>query len=333
MGRRGVLGFFRRGRRPAAFAVVGGLFVVFCVVAVERERRTAEREGLVAARFVPATSADVRSDGANVFVPFDSPRALADADRAVAEFLRTTERRTDSPEASAFLRAQIFEARRLFATADAAKERRLRRVDDARTAARAVETLRGWTESLNDGGVDDIDDFDGVHSSSSGVFSFSRVEAENSNAVDSFNDFDGDLDSDLAAATAFLAELSEEPSSSSVEVAPLTALDDAGDFRDAVVFLNANALTPVPVALETVVADAAPRTLAVVGAFGTFFSLFGTFGARFFAVDWARFFSTWNRFSTKNGANAASSTRFLTPFERWSASQTLAELAVVRLLN
>lgn len=329
---------FRRVLRPAALAVVGGIFAVFCVVAVDRERRAAEREGLVASRFVPATSENVAgkigesgNNGASVFVPFDSPRAQVAADRAVVEFLRTTERRTDSPETSAFRRAQIFEARRRFATADAAEERRSRRVDDSRTAARAAETLRGWTDWLNDGEFSDISSCNGELASVDS--SFSRVDAEKSSCFSDFNDFDGGFDPDLAAATAFLAELSDEPSASSVEVAPLAALDDAGDFRAAVVFLDANALTPVPVALEAVVAAAAPRTFAVVGAFGTFFSLCGTFGARFFAVDWARFFSTWILRRLGSVANPAASTRFLTPFERWRASRTLAELAVVRLLN
>ncbi len=325
------MGGWRRVARPTTFAVVGGLFAVFCVVAVERERRAVEREGLVAARFVPTATENCRWGGDGVFVPFDSPRARRAADRAVVEFLRATERRTVSPETRAVRRSQIFEARRLFATVGAAERRRLRRVDDARTAARAVETLRVWANSPDDAEFADIDLFDGVRSDVD--FSFSRAEAEKTNDGAAFNDFNGGFAPELAAATAFLAELSDEPSASSVEVAPSTALDAAGDFRGAVVFLDANALTPVPVAWEAVVADAAPRMFAVVGAFGTFFSLFGTCGARFFAVDWARFFSTWNRSRTQGGANAASAERFLRSFERWGASRTLAELAAVRLLN
>ncbi|MBQ8363683.1 MAG: hypothetical protein IJX36_07135, partial [Thermoguttaceae bacterium] len=159
---------------------------------------------------------------------------------------------------------------------------------------------------------------------------------KNGRVLNGSNDFDGVFDAfdpDLAAATAFLAELSDEPSASSVPLAPLAALDDAGDFRDAAVCLDANALTPVPVAVETVVWDAAPRTVAVVGAFQAAFALFATFGARFFCVDWARFFSVWNVRRRGNVASAAASTRLLTFFERWGAARTLADLAVVRLLN
>jgi hypothetical protein len=326
--------------RPAALAVVGGIFAVFCVVAVDRERRTAEREGLVASRFVPATSENVAgkigesgNNGASVFVPFDSPRAQTAADRAVAEFLRTTERRDDSPEASGLRRARILEARRRFATSDVAEERRLRRVDDARTAADAVETLRAWTGEQIDGEFEFFD----CNGALNGASSFSCADGENAGCVlnDSgdFNDSFGAFDADLAAATAFLAELSDEPSASSVPLAPLTVLDDAGDFRDAAVFLDANALSPVPVAVETIIADAAPRTVAVVGAFQTTLAFFATFGARFFCVDWARFFSTWNVRCRESVANVAPSGRFLPLFERWGAMRTLVELSVVRLLN
>ena len=340
---------FRRTLRPTAtVGAVGALFALFCVVAVERERRTAEREGLVASRFVPATSENAvdktgKSDkngengknGASVFVPFDSPRAQIAADRAVVEFLRTTERRDDSPEASGIRRARILEARRRFATSDVAEERRLRRVDDARAAADAVETLRAWTDAPDDG------EFADLSGSADADFSVESscacVDGENAGRVlndsSDFNDSCDDFDVDLAAASAFLAELSDEPSASSVPLAPLTALDDAGDFRDAVVFLDANALTPVPVAVEAVVWDAAPRTVAVVGAFQAAFALFATFGARFFCVDWARFFSVWNVRRRGNVASAAASTRLLAFFERWGAARTLADLAVVRLLN
>lgn len=331
----GLAPFRRTLRTTAALGAVGALFVLFCVVAVERERRAAEREGLVASRSVPSTSAfDLSCGGENVFVPFDSPRAQTAADRAVAEFLRTTERRIASSETLGVRRAQIFDARRRFATFDAAEERRLRRVDDARTAAEAVETLRVWAEAPDDGDFDDIFVVDDVSSVAS---SFTCADSEkNGRALNGSNEFDGVFDvfdSDLAAATAFLAELSDEPSASSVPLAPLAALDDAGDFRDAAVFLDANALTPVPVAVEAVVLDAAPRTVAVVGAFQTAFALFATFGARFFCVDWARFFSVWNARRRGSVASAAPSTRLLSSFERWSAKGVLAELAVVRLLN
>lgn len=324
---------FRRTLRTTA--AVGALFVLFCVVAVDRERRAAEREGLVASRSVPsAPTFDFSCAGENVFVPFDSPRAQTAADRAVADFLRTIERRTDSPETFAVRRAQIFDARRRFATSDVAEERRLRRIDDARTAAEAVETLRVWADAP------DGDDFAGIFvfdDVSSVDFSFSCADSgRNGRALNGSNDFDGvfnAFDPDLAAATAFLAELSDEPSASSVPLAPLTALDDAGDFRDAAVFLDATALTSVPVSVEAVVSDAAPRTFAVVGGFQTAFALFATFGARFFCVDWARFFSIWNACRRGSVANAAPSTRFLPTFERWSATRTLADLAVVRLLN
>ena len=336
--------FRRTLRTTATVGAVGALFAPFCVVAVERERRTAEREGLVASRFVPATSENAvdktgKSDkngengknGASVFVPFDSPRAQIAADRAVVEFLRTTERRDDSPEASGIRRARILEARRRFATSDVAEERRLRRVDDARAAADAVETLRAWTDAPDDG------EFADISVSADADSSFACVDGENAGRVlndsSDFNDSCDDFDVDLAAASAFLAELSDEPSASSVPLAPLTALDDAGDFRDAVVFLDANALTPVPVAVEAVVWDAAPRTVAVVGAFQAAFALFATFGARFFCVDWARFFSVWNVRRRGNVASAAASTRLLAFFERWGAARTLADLAVVRLLN
>lgn len=323
-----------KSRRILRTAAVGALFVLFCVVAVDRERRTAEREGLVATRCVPATSRNgVWGGGESVFVPFDSSRAQEAADRAVVEFLRTTERRGDSPENRAFRRAKIFDARRRFATSDAAEERRLRRVDDARTAADAVETLRDWTNAP-DGEVDVIFDWNASPSVDS---SFFCVDAEkNGRVIDDSNDFSGScgaFDADLAAATAFLAELSDEPSASSVPLAPLAALDDAGDFRDAVVFLDANAFSPVPVAVEAVVSDAAPRTFAVVGALQTAFALFATFGARFFCVDWTRFFSVWNVRRRESVASAAPSTRLLTLFERWGAARTLADLAVVRLLN
>ena len=328
-------------RTTAAVGAVGALFVFFCVVAVDRERRAAEREGLVAARFVPATSGNVvdktgknveiGKSGASVFVSFDSPRAQTAADRAVAEFLRTTERRTDSPETLGVRRARIFDARRRFATSDAAEERRLRRVADARTAADAVETLRSWADVPDDGEFDDIFDLNDV---SSVDISFSCADSEkNGCALTGSNDFDDVFDADLVAATAFLAELSDEPSASSVPLAPLTALDEAGDFRDAAVFLDANALAPVPVAVEAVVSDAVPRTVAVVGAFQTAFAFFATFGARFFCVDWARFFGVWNVGRRETVASAAPSTRLLTSFERWSATRTLADLAVVRLLN
>ena len=336
--------FRRTLRTTATVGAVGALFVLFCVAAVERERRTAEREGLVAARFVPATSGNVvdktgknveiGKSGATVFVPFDSPRAQTAADRAVVEFLRTTERRDDSPEASGFRRARILEARRRFATSDAAEERRLRRVDDARTAADAVETLRAWTGEQTGDEFSEIFDCNGALSVAS---SFSCADGENAGRVlndsSDFNDSFDVFDADLAAATAFLAELSDEPSASSVPLAPLTALDGAGDFRDAVVFLDANALTPAPVAVETVVWDAAPRTVAVVGAFQTAFALFVTFGARFFCVDWARFFAIWNVGRRESVASAAPSTRLLISFERWGATRTLADLSVVRLLN
>lgn len=329
-------------RTTAAIGAVGAFFVLFCVVAVDRERRTAEREGLVASRFVPATSENVAgktgesgNNGASVFVPFDSPRAQTAADRAVVEFLRTTERRDDSPEASGIRRARILEARRRFATSDVAEERRLRRVDDARAAADAVETLRAWTDAPDDGEFADISVYNDADFSVDS--SFSCVDLENAGRVlndsSDFDDSCDDFDVDLAAATAFLAELSDEPSASSVPLAPLTALDDAGDFRDAVVFHDANALTPVPVAVEAVVWDAAPRTVAVVGVFQAAFALFATFGARFFCVDWARFFSVWNVRRRGNVASAAASTRLLTFFERWGAARTLADLAVVRLLN
>ena len=323
---------------------VGALFALFCVAAVERERRTAEREGLVAARFVPATlgnvvdktdkNVEIGKSGATVFVPFDSPRAQTAADRAVVEFLRTTERRDDSPEASGVRRACILEARRRFATSDAAEERRLRRVDDARTAADAVETLRAWTGEQTGDEFSEIFDCNGALSV---AFSFSCADGENvGRALDDSSDFNDSFDvfdADLAAATAFLAELSDEPSASIVPAAPSTALDDAGDFRDAVVFLDANALTPVPVAVEAVVWDAAPRTVAVVGAFQTAFALFATFGARFFCVDWARFFLVWNVGRRETVASAAPSTRLLVSFERWGATRTLADLSGVRLLN
>ena len=343
--------FRRTLRTTAAVGAVGALFALFCVVAVERERRTAEREGLVASRLVPATSENAVNktgkigesgkngengkNGASVFVPFDSPRAQIAADRAVVEFLRSTERRDDSPEASGIRRARILEARRRFATSDVAEERRLRRVDDARAAADAVETLRAWTDAPDDGEFADISvSADADFSVDS---SLACVDGENAGRVlndsSDFNDSCDVFDVDLAAATAFLAELSDEPSASSVPLAPLTALDDAGDFRDAAVFLDATALTSVPVSVEAVVSDAAPRTFAVVGGFQTAFALFATFGARFFCVDWARFFSIWNACRRGSVANAAPSTRFLPAFERWSATRTLADLAVVRLLN
>jgi len=328
--------FRRTWRTTAAVGAIGALFAFFCVVAVERERRAAEREGLVASRSVPATSGNVVSwGGESVFVPFDSPRAQTAADRAVVEFLRTTERRTDSPETLGVRRARIFDARRRFATSDAAEERRLRRVADARTAADAVKTLRAWTDAPDDGEFADISvNNDADFSVDS---SLACVGGENAGRVlddsSDFNDSCAVFDVDLAAATAFLAELSDEPSASSVPLAPLTALDDAGDFRDAVVFLDANALSPVPVAVETIVADAAPRTVAVVGAFQTAFALFATFGARFFCVDWARFFWVWNVGRRESVASAAPSTRLLISFERWGATRTLADLSVVRLLN
>ncbi len=322
-------------RTTAVLGAVGALFVLFCVVAVDRERRTTEREGLVAARSVPVPSGNavgkngkINKNGTSVFVPLDSPRAQTAADRAVAEFLRTTERRADSPETSGVRRARILEARRRFATSDVAEERRLRRVDDARVAADAVETLRAWTDAPDDEFADISVSADADFSVDS---SLSCVDGENAGRVlDDSSDFN---DSDLAAATAFLAELSDEPSASSVALAPSTALDEAGDFRDAVVFLDVNSLTPVPVAAETVVWDAAPRTVAVVGAFQAAFAFFATFGARIFCVDWARFFSVWNVRRQGNVASAPPSTRFLTLFERWSATRTLADLAVVRLLN
>lgn len=339
----GLTNFRRTLRTTATVGAVGALFALFCVAAVERERRTAECEGLVAARFVPATSGndvdktgknvEIGKSGATVFVPFDSPRAQTAADRAVVEFLRTTERRDDSPEASGFRRARILEARRRFATSDAAAERRLRRVDDARTAADAVETLRAWTSERTD---DEFEIFD-CNGALSVASSLSCADGENAGRVlndsSDFNDSFGVFDADLAAATAFLVELSDEPSASSVPAAPSTALDDAGDFRDAVVFLDANALTPAPVAVEAVVWNAAPRTVAVVGAFQTAFALFATFGARFFCVDWARFFAIWNVGRRESVASAASSTRLLISFERWGATRTLADLSVVRLLN
>lgn len=211
----------------------------------------------------------------------------------------------------------------------------MRRVDDARTAAEAVDTLRVWTETPDGGEFDDILVFDDALSVDS---SLSCADSgKNGRSLNGSNDFDGVFDvfdPDLAAATAFLAELSDEPSASSVPLAPLAALDAPGDFRDAVVFLDANSLAPVPVAVETVVGDAAPRTLAVVGVFQTAFALFATFGARFFCVvDWARFFSIWNVRRRGNVASAAPSTRLLILFERWGATRTLADLAVVRLLN
>ncbi|MBP3558151.1 MAG: hypothetical protein J6K20_10695 [Thermoguttaceae bacterium] len=333
--------FRRTLRTTAAVGAVGALFVLFCVVAVERERRTAEREGLVAARSIPAKSGnavgktdkngEIGKNGASVFVPFDSPRAQTAADRAVAEFLRTTERRADSPETLALRRARILEARRRFATSDVAEERRLRRVDDARAAADAVETLRAWANVPDDGEFDDISNLNAV---SSVDISFSCADSEkNGRDLADSSDFNGVFDADLAAATAFLAELSDEPSASSVPLAPLTALDGAGDFRDAVVFLDANALTPAPVAVEAVVWNAAPRTVAVVGAFQTAFALFATFGARFFCVDWARFFGVWSVGRRESVASEASSTRLLSSFERWGATRTLADLSVVRLLN
>ncbi len=322
-------------RTTATLIAVGALFALFYVVAVERERRAAEREGLVASRSVPATSAfDLSCGGERSFVPFDSPRAQTAADQAVAEFLRTTERRIASPETLADRRARILEARRRFATSADAEERRLRRVDDARTAVEAVETLRAWAAAPDVGDFDGILTFDGVPSvASSFACADSAKKGRVSNGSDDFDGVFDAFDPDLAAATAFLAELSDEPSASSVEAAPLTALDDAGDFRDAAVFLDANALTPVSVSVETVVVDAAPRTFAVVGAFQTAFALFATFGARFFCVDWARFFSIWNARRRGRVANAAPSTRLLSAFERRGAARTLADLAVVRLLN
>lgn len=330
-----MLNFRRTLRTTAAVGASGALFALFCLVAVDRERRTAEREGLVASRSVAATSAfGVSCGGESVFVPFDSPRAQTAADRAVVEFLRTTERRIASPETLRARRAQIFDARRRFATSDAAEKRRLRRFDDARIAAEAVETLRVWADERNGGEFDGVAVWGGA---SSVDFSFSCADSEKKGLVgDDSNDFDGVFgvfDPDLAAATAFLAELSDEPSASSVPLAPLAALDDAGDFRDAALFLDANSLSPIPVAVEAVVSDAAPRTVAVVGAFQTAFAFFATFGARFFCVDWARFFSLWNARRRGSVANAAPSTRFLTSFERRSATRTLADLAVVRLLN
>lgn len=332
-------------RTTAAIGAAGALFALFCVVAVDRERRTAEREGLVAARSLPATSGNdvgktgkngkIGKDGASVFVPFDSPRAQTAADRAVAEFLRTTERRADSSETLALRRARILEARRRFATSDAAEERRLRRIDDARTAADVIETLSVWANERNGGEFSDISVRNDADLAV--VFPFSCVDVEKKGRVlndsSDFDDSCGVLDPDLAAATAFLAELSDEPSGSSVPLAPLAALDDAGDFRDAAVFLDANALSPVPVAVETIVADAAPRTVAVVGAFQTTLAFFATFGARFFCVDWARFFSIWNVRRRGSVASAAPSGRFLPLFERWGATRTLAELSAVRLLN
>lgn len=334
-GESGLTTFGRTLRTTAAVGAVGAFFVLFCVVAVDRERRAAEREGLVASPSVPAAPAfDFSCVGENVFVPFDSPRAQTAADRAVADFLRTIERRIASPETLGVRRARILEARRRFATSDAAEERRLRRVDDARTAAEAIETLRVWADAPDGGDFDDISVFDDV---SNVDFSFSCADSEkNGRVLNGSDDFDGvfgAFDSDLAAATAFLAELSDEPSASSVPLAPLAALDEAGDFRDAAVFLDANSLTPVPVAVEAVVLDAAPRTFAVVGVFQTAFALFATFGARFFCVDWARFFSVWNVRRRGSVASAAPSTRLLLPFERLGAKDVLAELAVVRLLN
>ncbi|MBQ5788783.1 MAG: hypothetical protein IIW01_00705, partial [Thermoguttaceae bacterium] len=178
-------------RTTATVGAVGALFALFCVVAVDRERRTAERDGLVASRFVPATSekavgktgkgGENGKNGASVFVPFDSPRAQIAADRAVVEFLRTTERRDDSPEASGIRRARILEARRRFATSDVAEERRLRRVDDARAAADAVETLRAWTDAPDDGEFADISvSADADFSVDS---SFSCVDRENAGRV------------------------------------------------------------------------------------------------------------------------------------------------------
>lgn len=323
---------FRKTLRTTA--AVGALFALFCFVAVHRERRAAEREGLVAARSVPAASGNASWDGANVFVPFDSPRAQDAADRAVAEFLRTTERRAVSPETFDARRARIFDARRRFATSDAAEERRLRRVDDARNAARAVETLRVWSGDENDGEFNDFSGWDGASSVDSSLFCADSGKKERFlDDSNSFGDFNGASDPDLAAATAFLAELSDEPTASSVPLTPLDALDDGGDFRDAAVFFDANSLTPVPVAVEAVVWDAAPRTVAVVGAFQTAFALFATFGARFFCVDWARFFSFWNGRRRGSVASAAAPTRLGRLGESFGATRTLAELAVVRLLN
>lgn len=323
-----------KSRRILLTAAVGALFALFCVVAVDRERRTAEREGLIATRWVPATLGNgVWSGGESVFVSFDSSRAQEAADRAVVEFLQTIERRDDSPENRAFRRVRILEARRRFATSDVAEERRLRRVDDARTAADAVETLRDWTNAPDD----EFDVISALNDSPSVDLSFSCVDSEkNGRVLDDSNDFSGScgaFDADLAAATAFLAELSDEPSASCVALAPLSALDAAGDFRDAVIFLDANSLSPVPVAVEAVVSDAAPRTIAVVGVFQAAFALFATFGARFFGFDWARFFLVWNVRRRESVASAAPSGRFLSVWERWSATRTLADLAVVRLLN
>lgn len=312
---------FRTARIAAAGASVL-LFAFFCCVAVDRARRAAELDGVVGVRTAPTAPGvpwrGEKNREETQFVPFDSPRAQAAADRAVVEFWRTAERRADSPESRAVRFAHILEARRRFATSDVAAERRLSRTADARSAARAADALRGWA-------FDDVD-FDDKTGNAAGDLEIADFLADADGS-------DVGVDSDLAAATAFLAELSAEPAATSVPTAALSDLDARGDFRDAVVFLDANEFVPVAPSVETVVVDAAPRTLVAAGALQAFVALFGAGGARFFAVDWARFFAGWGR-SRRGFVSfvwpSPPSFGFRKPV---GSSGVLAELAVVRLLN
>lgn len=321
---------FRTARIAAAGASVL-LFAFFCCVAVDRARRAAELDGVVGVRTAPTAPGvpwrDEKNREETQFVPFDSPRAQAAADRAVVEFWRTAERRADSPESRAVRFAHILEARRRFATSDVAAERRLRRTADARSAARAADALRGW--AFDDERFDSIGfaDFDGEACFDAG----GGLET-----ADFLADADGSdvgVDPDLAAATAFLAELSAEPAATSVPTAALSDLDARGDFRDAVVFLDANEFVPVAPSVETVVVDAAPRTLVAAGALQAFVALFGAGGSRFFAVDWARFFAGWERSRRGFVSFVWPSPPSFSFREPIGSSGVLAELAVVRLLN
>lgn len=313
---------FRTARIAAAGASVL-LFAFFCCVAVDRTRRAAELDGVVGVQTAPTASGvpwrGEKNREETLFVPFDSPRAQTAADRAVVEFWRTAERRADSPESRAVRFAHILEARRRFATSDVAAERRLSRTADARSAARAADALRGWA-------FDDVDFDDKTGFAAGG-------DLETADFLADADGYDVGVDPDLAAATAFLAELSAEPAATSVPTAALSDLDARGDFRDAVVFLDANEFVPFAPSVETVVVDAAPRTLVAAGALQAFVALFGAGGARFFAVDWARFFAGWGRSRRGFVSCVWPSPPSFSFREPVGSSGVLAELAVVRLLN
>lgn len=293
-----------------SFVLFAAIFVVLCWKTLETARRDAAELGLRAEASAPTVfwRESARRDA--VFAPFDAAPTQDAATRLLFEYFLDVDALAEKVDSGPSVSAAT------------AAEPGFRREISAETRDFYRTTLTAARARFESG--------DAANASRTRRVADAQVAREAAATLQNWEN-----DADFNAAAAFLSELTDVPTETSAPFAPLSELERSADFRDATRFLNAENLVAAPGSVETAVRVATPKTLGIWGAFHWLCLLPGTFFGRLFGTDGSILLLLLTKIRRRLGATVRRRALFAPFFrdETLAATQTLAVLATVRLLN